>query len=261
MECQLTAAATTYQKRPRSERPHTIPLLLSLSTLLLLSTLSGCQTRPAPASRPAEAAGGVGGAAQQAPPLPQAPVYRVNPQSSEVRVLVYRGGPLARFGHNHVIVAPLRGEVRAGDTSAGSGFRIELAVDDLRVDPPRARAVEGAAFADPVSDQARQGTRHNMLGDRMLDAADHPQIVVRSVALEGPRWNPDVTANVTVRGTTSTVTFPAAVVRQGDTMTVIAKLALHLSAFGIAPFTILGGGLKVEDRIDLRVRVVAERSP
>src|SRR3970282_837515 len=88
-----------------------------------------------------------------------APAYAVDPQGSEIRLLVYRGGPLARFGHNHVIVGRVRGEIRAGDGAAASGFRIEIPVDSFVVDPPAARAEEGEEFAAQVSEPARRGTR------------------------------------------------------------------------------------------------------
>ena len=51
-----------------------------------------------------------------------APRYVVDAKASEIRLLAYRDGPLARFGHNHVVagrvhleldaVAPAHGESR-----------------------------------------------------------------------------------------------------------------------------------------------------
>src|SRR5450759_147412 len=49
------------------------------------------------------------------------PRFVVDPEASEVRLLVYRAGPLARFGHNHVISGRVRGEIRAGERAAESG--------------------------------------------------------------------------------------------------------------------------------------------
>src|SRR5881396_408728 len=80
-----------------------------------------------------------------------APRYRVDPQASEMRLLIYRDGPLARFGHNHVVVGRVHGEIRAGDAAAASGFRLEIPVDSFAVDPPAARAEEGDEFAAHVT--------------------------------------------------------------------------------------------------------------
>jgi polyisoprenoid-binding protein YceI len=183
----------------------------------------------------------------------------VDPQASEIRLLVYRDGPLARFGHNHVVVGRVQGEIRAGDAATSSGFRLEIPVESLAVDPPAARAEEGEEFAASVSDPARRGTRENMLGADVLDAANYPLIRIESVALAGPRWAPAVTARVTLRGKARDLRFPAAVVQQGDQVVVIASFTISQSEFGIKPFAALNGGLRVRDALDVRIRVVARR--
>jgi polyisoprenoid-binding protein YceI len=186
--------------------------------------------------------------------------YVVDTQAAEIRMLVYRDGPLARFGHNHVIVGRVEGELHAGENAAASAFRLEVPVAGFEVDPPRARADEGADFESQVSDAAREGTRANMLGKDVLDAANHPFVRIESVMLAGPDWNPTVTARVTLRGTTRDFRFPAAVFRQGDTLAVIASFKLSQSAFGITPFAALNGGLLVRDVLDVRIRLVARRA-
>lgn len=191
--------------------------------------------------------------------LPDAPRYVVDSQASEVRVLVYRDGPLARFGHNHVIVGRVRGEIRAGDTAAASGFRLEIPVESLAVDPPEARAEEGEEFSAPLSEPARRDTRENMLGGKVLDAPAHPSIRVESLALVGPAWGPTVTARVSLRGALRELRFPAAVARRNDLVEVIAAFRINQSEFGIEPFAALNGGLLVRDALDVRVRVVARR--
>jgi len=191
--------------------------------------------------------------------VPEAPRFAVDPRASEIRLLVYRDGPLARFGHNHVIVGRVQGEIYGGNTAARSAFWLEIPVDSFTMDPPAARVEEGADFAAKVSEQARRGTRENLLGEEVLDAGRYPLIRIASVALAGPLWNPTVTARVTLRGVTRDVRFPAAVFQSGDALAVIAGFRVRHSDFGIKPFTVLGGGLTVRDTIDIRVRVVARR--
>jgi len=221
-----------------------------------LLLLAACQTAPPPAGEHTAPQ-----AAPAAAALPMAGArFRVDPAASEIRLLVYRAGPLARFGHNHAVVGRPRGEIVAGATAAASGFRLELAVASLEVDDPEARAEEGGDFSSRVSDEARRGTREHMLGKDVLDAADYPEIEIGSISLAGPRWNPDVTARVTLRGATRELRFPAAVVQDGTRLTVIASFPLRQSDFGITPYSALGGGLRVQDRIDVRVRLLARRA-
>lgn len=189
-----------------------------------------------------------------------APRFAVDPQASEIRLLVYRAGALARFGHNHVIAGPMRGEIRAGEAATAGGFRLEIPVEQLAIDPPAARTEEGEEFAAEVSDQARQGTRENLLGRDLLDAADFPLIRIDSLALSGPRSNMTVLARVTLRGVARDLRFRAAVTQQGDLLSVAAGFRVRQSDFGISPFSTLGGGLLVRDAIDIRIRLVARRA-
>ena len=212
--------------------------------------LSACQSPP---SRQAE----------PAPPATLSPTatigkpYTIDPQVSEIRLLVYRDGPLARVGHNHVMSGKVEGVIFVADSAADSGFRLRIPVDSFQVDVSEQRAEEGAEFASVPSEPARKGTRDNMLGPDVLDAGHAPEILIESVALTGPRWNPDVTARITLRGKRSEVRFPAAVIEQGDTLTVIAAFRVLQTRLGLEPYSVLGGAVRVRDAIDIRIRLQA----
>lgn len=223
----------------------------AILAVLCAFALSACQTQPtaetaAAAPAPANLAASLNGKH-----------YIVDPQVSEIRLLVYRDGPMARVGHNHVMVGRVQGELRVSDTAAASGFSIEIPVESLQADSPASRAEEGEEFAAAVSDQARKDTRDNMLGADVLDAVQYPLILIASDALLGPRWNPDVSARITVRGKTSTLKFPTAVFEQPGSLTVIAAFRVLQSELGMKPYSILGGAVTVRDAIDVRVRLVA----
>jgi polyisoprenoid-binding protein YceI len=230
--------------------------VLSSGLLFALLLLAACRAMPPSADTAVVAKSAPAGRAT----AETAPRFRVDPDASEIRLSVYRAGPLARFGHNHVIVGRMRGEIRAGDHSENSGFRLEIPVASFAIDPPAARVEEGPDFAEPVSGEARRATRENMLGQDVLDAAHQPRIAIDSVALVGPRWNPTVTARATLRGATRELQFPAAVIQQGNALTVVAAFRIRQSDFGLTPFATLGGGLQVRDAIDIRVRLVARRA-
>jgi polyisoprenoid-binding protein YceI len=219
-----------------------------------LLLVAACQTPP-----PGDSAVLAERPAMEAKASEGAQRYAVNPLASEIRLLIYRDGPLARFGHNHVIVGRVQGEIRAGDRAAASGFRLEIPVESFAVDPPEVRAEEGEEFAAQVSEPARRDTRENMLGSRMLDAASHPLIRIESIALAGPDWAPMVTARLTLRDVARDLRFAAAVFRQDDALAVVASFWIVQSELGIEPFTALNGGLRVRDALYVRLRLVARR--
>jgi polyisoprenoid-binding protein YceI len=232
--------------------------------VLCAVALSACQTLPSAGTAAAPASVNGAAPANVAAPAPASVTtspggkrYIVDPHASEIRLLVYRDGPMARVGHNHVIIGRVQGELRVSDTAAASGFSIEIPVESLQADAPAWRAEEGEEFTANVSDQARKGTRDNMLGEDVLDAAHFPLIRIESDTLLGPRWNPDVNARITVRGKTSALKFPAAVFEQPGSLTVIAAFRVLQSGLGIKPYSILGGAVTVRDAIDVRVRLVA----
>ena len=235
------------------------PSLKYQNTLgLLILALAGCQVLP-PAAGPTTTVQPL----QEAPawqPPPQAERWIVDPDRSEFRLLVYRAGALAALGHDHVITGRIEGEIYRGASAATSGFRLRIQVDTLVVDPPEARADEGQRFSQPISDSVRERTRANLLSPAILDAERHPEIVIESLALDGPRWNPGVTARVLLRGAWHQVGFPAAVVEDRDRMVIVATLRLSQTALGMEPFSALGGNLQVADALDVRLRIIATPS-
>ncbi|MEJ1964271.1 MAG: hypothetical protein WDO56_23090 [Gammaproteobacteria bacterium] len=144
--------------------------------------LAGCAGRPA---REAPAA------APSTPPTESAPqaaaighegrAYHVVPADSLLTILVFRGGPLAKAGHNHVIAShTLTGTAWVPEDASHASFEIHAPVGDFTIDEPKLRALEGSEFAAEVPDSAREGTKKNMLSEPMLDGARYPEVVLAS---------------------------------------------------------------------------------
>src|SRR5487761_127248 len=195
-----SACGSGFTGSPKMELPTSIPprrRTFSIAVLALaLLAISGCAG--VAVKHPA------GLALAPLPPLITAGAvhYSIRPGLSDIRFLVYRTGPLAAFGHNHVIRASgIRGALYLNRDFALSGFAFSLPLADLQVDAPADRAAEGADFVAQPSAAAIAGTLHNMLGPAVLDAARYPDIRVRSVRLVGPEWGPEVTVRITLHGT------------------------------------------------------------
>ena len=185
--------------------------------------------------------------------------YSIQPALSDVRFLVYRAGPLASFGHNHVIQAThIQGDVYLGTDLQHSAFTLRLPVKDFKVDVPLARAVEGPDFATQPSAPAVQGTYANMLGTGELDAARFPDIRIRSVSFTGPEWEPDATVRIELHGVAREITVPIALEHCGKLLIATGAFEIRQSDFGIRPFSILGGGLQVADSVKVRFHLVAQ---
>jgi polyisoprenoid-binding protein YceI len=226
-------------------------------TLFLACTLAGCPTRPPPP--PAQV--------HTVPPPPAAPhfgrPYDIVAADSLLTVRVYRGGTLASAGHNHLIAShTLVGTVYVPDDVLKSSVELHLAVAELTVDEPELRAREaGGDFQAEVPQSARDGTRRNMLGPAVLDAADYPEVVLRSERLEAtPAAAPgSVVAwlDAQVRDQHRTISAPLRYQLAGDTLTLTGETALRQGELGLTPFTALMGALAVQDEMRVRLRIVA----
>jgi hypothetical protein len=189
--------------------------------------------------------------------LPPAGSYQVDSQNSELRVLVYRAGALGNLGHNHVMVNhAVTGVVQVGDSISASSFSLEVPVEGFVVDGADARREEGGDFTSDVPEDAKAGTRRNMLSAALLNAAEFPEIRVAGVTLSGTfdALNADLT--ISVAGHETSVSAPFSLQGDAHTLTAVGSLALRQTALGITPYSLLHGALQVEDVMQLKFRIV-----
>ena len=188
-------------------------------------------------------------------------IYRVDAGQSELRVLVYRAGPLARLGHNHVVVnRALRGTVSL--TKGAAAFQLTVPAAGFAVDDAQARGEEGPDFAADVPDGAKSGTLQNMLGAAVLDADEFPVITVNSVAVTAAQGAPDsgsmiATVLISVAGHESTIEVPFTLQSDASRVSATGSLGLRQSDLGLSPYSLMLGALQVQDLMTIKIKIVA----
>ena len=169
-------------------------------------------------------------------------VLRIDGQRSLIAVLVRRAGPLARFGHDHLVaVRQLDGYVAPAHNRADFQFRL----DQMTVDEAALRTEAGLA-PQPAAD-AIAGTRHNML-TRVLDAEHFPLVQVHTERSDGDHLQ----VTVTLHGVTRTVPVEAQREADGDGLRVRGTAKLKQTDFGLVPFSVMAGAMAVQDELELR---------
>jgi polyisoprenoid-binding protein YceI len=228
-------------------------ILLAASFALLVV---GCG-----APKPKEPTLGPGAApSRKAPAAISGQRYRIDGARSELRVLVYRAGLMASVGHNHVIVnRSLEGWIMEGANVADASFALNVPTAEFVVDQAEARSEEGADFAEVVADDAKAGTLHNMLGPKVLDAAEHPAVSVRSVAIAESGTALEATVAIEVAGHESRLTVPFTLERSSGRLTARGALTVRQTALGLTPLSILLGALRVEDEMGIKFVLIATR--
>ena len=205
-------------------------------------------------------------------PPPAAPVGKVTEPagpyqgfdviSSRVEIRVYRDGPMAQLGHDHLITSgALAGTIQLREPSSDSRFKLDLPLASLVVDDPAERSTAGPEFAKAVPQADRAATWRNMLGTAVLDAALQPVLHLTAESLEGGPQEYLARVRVGLRGEERIIGVPLSMQIDGERLSVHASFKLHHAALGLTPFTVALGALRVRDDIDVDCRLEARRSP
>ena len=193
-----------------------------------------------------------------APDVRGATLYTIDSMASDVQIHVFRGGTLARLGHNHVMTSKhVTGRVWLQSAFERSAFELTFPVAELIVDDPAARAAAGSEFPGEIEADDREGTKKNMLRAEVLDAEHHPMISLRSVRVSGPQQNAQVIARITIKDVSRDVTVPMVIAVQGARLTARGEFDIQQTEFGMKPFSIGMGALEVLDRLHIKFKIVA----
>jgi polyisoprenoid-binding protein YceI len=179
--------------------------------------------------------------------------FDIDPATSEIRVLVYRGGLLASLGHNHVIVnRALAGTVDLPDDIHAAHLVLQIPVSQFVVDEDAVRAEEGPAFAGARGEDVKSGTLRNMLGAALLDAAQFPGIRIDSSAIAGAEPQLLATLRVTVKGVVHELQVPFELQRRDGRLIGTGRVQLTHAQLGMKPYSVAAGALAVQEAFDIK---------
>ncbi len=220
--------------------------------IALFALLSGCALPP---KVPPVAAPSVAVAA------PSGPYERYEVVASHVEIRAFRDGPMATLGHNHMISSDaLTGSIDLRDPVSDTRFTLELPLASLVVDDPALRSAAGTEFAKEVPQADREGTRHNMLGPSVLDAARQPVLRLTAESMDGGPAEFLARVRVGLRGEERIIDVPLSVQISDRKIGVHASFKLRHADLGLTPFAVALGALRVRDEIEIDCRIDAERA-
>ena len=161
----------------------------------------------------------------------------IDTQRSVLTVRVYKAGMFSAFGHEHAIRAPIQ----------NGTFDEEKGTVDFVVDARALRVLDS-----DVSDKDRAEIQSTMLGSKVLDSSQFPEIRFHSTEVRRTsenRWT--VQGDLTLHGQTHPVKVD--VERQDGRYRGSARL--RQSEFGITPVTVAGGTIKVKDEVRVEFEI------
>jgi hypothetical protein len=226
----------------------------------LVVLLTGCAVQQrAPPQPAAEAPAGFPEAYYRQAAAQGMPVLRVDPATSLVVIEVYRGGSLARLGHDHVVASH---DVQGFVAPRANRADLYVRLDQLVIDEPNLRREAG--FDTQPTDEDIAGTRRNMLSSVDAQALPYALIHLAGAAEPGPQGggivnkvDKIVDVTITVHGVERTMRTPVAVEMSAGTLVASGHLALKQTDFGVAPLSVLGGAIQVKDEVNVRFAIRA----
>ncbi len=191
-----------------------------------------------------------------------AQVYTIDSAASDIHWLVYKAGAFARLGHNHVISVPeVTGTVTVNSANlSASRFELEIPVTSLVIDDPGLRAGLGDDFSSVPTAEDIAGTRKNMLGDRVLDAAMYPVLRLSGTGPVGEAGKQMLHVRIELVGHSVELDLPTTVVVDDRGLEAQGEFDLNHSDLGLKPFSVMMGALQVAEKMSFSYRIRAERS-
>lgn len=192
-----------------------------------------------------------------------ADLYRIDPQTSDVRLLVYRDGVLSTFGHNHVVsLKDFTGTIHLQPKLAQSRVELDIPVDRLVIDDAAIRRQEGEDFTSEPSKDDAAATRTNMLSTALLNAGRFPAIKVTGTS--GPVDSSNAAMldlSVQLVGQEIKLSIPCTLKLEGDQLEASGAIELTHKQLGLKPFSALLGSLRVADQMKFKYRIRASKVP
>ncbi len=163
-------------------------------------------------------------------------VFVLDPRATRIDVVVRRDGPLARFGHDHVVtVGEPDGFLLFDDTGPDSRADLRFRLDKLVVDSAEARA-RHELDTDPDAADI-EGTRENLL-EHVLDARQWPWATLGLTGFERQEDHYSAMLTVAISGSAYTGRQPFRLHRAGEPGP--GRRLLHIETNGIGYRALFG---------------------
>jgi len=184
-------------------------------------------------------------------------VYKIDSELSQIVLRVYRGGAMARLGHDHIIASRnVQGYIALDKNDDQCRADIFVPLMSLDVDDPQLRAA--AELDTTPSPEDISGTRNNML--MSIEAADFPFVQLSSNNCSGGLSGNETPVVLSLHGVKQQRKLQVRLQSIDDNqMLVSGEFSIKQTDFGIKPFSIMNGLIKVEDKVDLTYQLTALR--
>ena len=163
---------------------------------------------------------------------------------------------MAKFGHDHIVASrDLQGYLLLGD-DGGCRADFYAPLNQLIVDDPVLR--NEAMLLTTPSEKDIAGTKTNMLIS--LQANQYPFVQLQSIDCAGAINGQPISTRINLHGVSQEQQIDLKVSRpDSNSLSISGSFAILQTDFGIKPFSVFNGLLRVEDRLEISYRLLARK--
>ena len=179
--------------------------------------------------------------------------YVIDASASRFTATIGTSGLLSALGHEHVIgFREFSGDARLSEDDVERGsLRMTIQAASL--------AESGKGFSDDDRKTIERDAR-----EQALEVSRHPEIVFKSTGLSSRQTGPgeyrfDIGGELTLHGVTRSLTVPARVTLQGNTLTARGEFTVLHRDYKIRRLSAAAGTVKASDEIRMSFEIVARK--
>ncbi|HJN74719.1 MAG TPA: YceI family protein [Myxococcota bacterium] len=159
------------------------------------------------------------------------------------------------LAHDHVVKAVGWSGTATWDPEDSSACAMDISLEVAKLEVDEKSVRERLGYDTFPREGEREDIREEMLGDKALEADEHPNITWKLTGCEFGETRTNVTGDMTIHGTTTSISLPMTV--KADSVNFSAKGSTKIKAtqFGMEPYSAGFGALKNQDAMILVVSI------
>jgi len=180
-------------------------------------------------------------------------IFVVDSDQSYADIVVRRGGRLKQFGHDHVVTfRNLEGFLWKASSGRGVQADLRIGLKPAEIDQQAARETY-RLDTDPSAADIESTARN--LHVEVLDTERYPTAWLHVSSVERNTHQPTARVHLTLKEVERSFSLPVQLSDADHRQTVSGHFVILQSDFGIEPFSVLGGNLKVLDELEVYFHV------
>jgi hypothetical protein len=181
-------------------------------------------------------------------------IYQADRNLSQILIQAHRGGALSLLDHIHLIASQdVQGYIQLNNSTGQCQSDLLIPLETLIVDDPHLRLENGLDASSSL--HMITSIKKNML--KSIDAKNFPFVLIHSDYCSNALAGKNTQVTLTIHGVQQTRQLATKIQQNENGQLIISgEFSILQTDFGIEPFSIFNGLIKVEDQLDFTYQLL-----